>query len=117
VAEDNEINQKLIIRVLSKLGYSPELASTGLEALEMYDKKAYDLIFMDIYMPEMDGLEATRKIRTTLKHQPLIVAMTANAMAEDKAICLEAGMNDYLSKPIKLDELINMLKEQFAIQS
>jgi CheY-like chemotaxis protein len=115
IAEDNLINQKLIIRVLSKLGYDTALANSGLEAVEMLKTKPYDLIFMDIQMPDMDGLEATRHIRANFDKQPLIVAMTANAMAEDRDACKEAGMDNYLSKPIKLDELMGMLQEVYSL--
>ncbi|MGV3508486.1 MAG: response regulator [Sphingobacteriaceae bacterium] len=117
IAEDNLINQKLIIRVLSKLGYEAELANTGLEAVRMLEEKPYDLIFMDIQMPDMDGLEATQHIRAHFAKQPIIVAMTANAMAEDREACKQAGMNNYLSKPIKLDELMSMLKEVYSVKS
>ncbi|MGV3507767.1 MAG: response regulator, partial [Sphingobacteriaceae bacterium] len=110
VAEDNLINQKLIIRVLNKLGYEVALANNGVEVLEMLTKENYELIFMDVQMPEMDGLEATQLIRKTCEIQPIIVAMTANAMAEDKEECLNAGMNDYLSKPIQLEGLTEMLR-------
>jgi CheY-like chemotaxis protein len=111
IAEDNPINQKLIIKVLSKLGYNPDLANNGQEAVDKLHKNPYDLIFMDIMMPELDGLETTRHIRANFEKQPMIVAMTANAMAEDREACKDAGMNDYLSKPIKLDELLVMLQK------
>lgn len=111
MAEDNLINQKLATRVLAKLGYQLDIASNGVEAVGMVQEKAYDLILMDILMPEMDGLEATRLIRSGYQTQPKIVAMTANAMPEDRETCLRAGMDGYISKPIKLEELINMLKE------
>ena len=114
IAEDNLINQKLIIRVLNKLGYEPNLANNGKEVVEMLSARMYDLIFMDIQMPEMDGLEATRYIRANFEKQPLIVAMTANAMVEDRDACKAAGMNDYLSKPIKLEELMLMLKQVYG---
>ncbi|MFD2163608.1 two-component regulator propeller domain-containing protein [Paradesertivirga mongoliensis] len=113
IAEDNPINQRLIIRVLNKLGYEPDLANNGKEVIEMLSKHVYELIFMDIQMPEMDGLEATRCIRTDFEKQPVIVAMTANAMAEDREACREAGMDNYLSKPINLEELMVMLQKVF----
>jgi CheY-like chemotaxis protein len=113
IAEDNLINQKLIIRVLNKLGYDPDLANHGKEAVDMLSEHLYQLIFMDIQMPEMDGLETTRYIRANFEKQPMIVAMTANAMVEDREACKEAGMNDYLSKPIKLDELMAMLQKVY----
>lgn len=110
IAEDNPINQKLAERVLLKLGYKPDTAINGIEVLSSLEKKAYDLILMDVQMPEMDGLEATRLIRLQPEKQPFIIAMTANAMQEDREICLAAGMDDYISKPIKLDELIKLIK-------
>lgn len=113
IAEDNPINQKLIIRILNKLGYDPDLANNGREAVEMLSKREYGLIFMDIQMPEMDGLEATRHIRTNFEKQPSIVAMTANAMVEDREACKAAGMNDYLSKPINLEDLMAMLQKVY----
>ena len=112
VAEDNFINQKLIMRILNKLGYNPNLANNGKEVLEYLKTKAYDIILMDIQMPEMDGLETTKIIRSNLLiKQPVIIAMTANAMLEDKLTCLQAGMDAYLSKPLNIKELITTLQE------
>lgn len=112
VAEDNIINQKLIMRVLNKLGYRPDLAQNGLEVLGMLEQQFYDLILMDVQMPEMDGLEATRMIRSLdLPRQPAIVAMTANAMQEDKEACIQSGMNDYLAKPLKIELLLDALSK------
>jgi CheY-like chemotaxis protein len=111
VAEDNPINPKMILKVLEKLGYNAALATTGREVIEMLDHSYYDLIFMDVQMPEMDGLEATRYIREHYKKQPVIIAMTANAMLEDREICIKAGMDNYISKPVKIDMLITMLRE------
>ena len=111
LAEDNLINQKLALRVLNKLGYNLDIADNGAEAVGMMQEKAYDIILMDVLMPEMDGLEATRVIRSGSQPQPQIVAMTANAMPEDKEACFEAGMDNYISKPIKLEELMNVLRE------
>ncbi|MEO6978598.1 MAG: response regulator, partial [Mucilaginibacter sp.] len=111
VAEDNAINQKMILKVLEKLGYQAALAVNGVEVIKMLDEQDYDLILMDVQMPEMDGLEATRLIRKHHKRQPVIIAMTANAMVEDREICIKAGMNDYISKPVKIDTLITMLRE------
>jgi CheY-like chemotaxis protein len=109
VAEDNLVNQKLTLKILSKLGFEASLAINGKVAVEMASQHAYDIILMDVQMPEMDGLEATRTIRSSLDVQPHIIAMTANAMKEDKDECLKAGMDDFLSKPVKLEELVNML--------
>jgi len=114
IAEDNLINQKLIDRVLSKLGYHPEIVINGLEALEKVKQQEYDIIFMDIQMPVMDGLEATTEIRKLKVKQPRIIAMTANAMTEDRDICLAAGMNDYLAKPMRLEELVQVLQKTTA---
>ena len=111
VAEDNLINQQLILKILSMLGYEPALAENGLEVLEMMNKEQYDIILMDVQMPELDGLETTRQIRKNEKLQPVIIAMTANAMQGDQEECLHAGMNDYLSKPVILENLVNMLKK------
>ncbi len=111
LAEDNLINQKLAVRVLTKLGFSPEVANNGREAVDMLAKKSYDLILMDVLMPEMDGLEATGYIRKNSTHQPIIVAMTANALPEDREECIKAGMNDYISKPINLEILVRVLQE------
>ena len=114
VAEDNLINQKLIAHILELLGYKPDIAENGLQALEATRKKMYSVIMMDVQMPEMDGLEATRLIRQQSYEQPVIIALTANAMQGDEEECRQAGMNDYLSKPIKPEELMNMLGKWFT---
>jgi CheY-like chemotaxis protein len=112
LAEDNPFNQAVATAILGKLGYQFDLAENGEQVLEKLQEKTYDLILMDVQMPEMDGLEATRLIRkTATKQQPVIIAMTANAMQEDKEECLQAGMNDYLSKPVNIDELVLLLKK------
>jgi CheY-like chemotaxis protein len=111
VAEDNPINQKLIERVLNKLGYQPDMATNGVIVLEKLVEKYYDIILMDIQMPEMDGLETTAQIRLQGGNQPYIVAMTANAMQEDREICMQAGMDDYLSKPMRLEDLVTILEK------
>jgi len=113
IAEDNLINQKLATRVLSKLGYGSEIANNGREAVEKMQTGNFNLILMDMLMPEMDGLEATRAIRASQIKQPRIVAMTANALPEDKENCLKAGMDDYISKPINLEALQTMLKQSY----
>jgi signal transduction histidine kinase/CheY-like chemotaxis protein/ligand-binding sensor domain-containing protein len=116
IAEDNLVNQKLAERVLVKLGYKPEMALNGREALDELNKNYYDIVLMDIQMPEMDGLEATRRIRLNKElQQPIIIAMTANAMQGDREMCLNAGMDDYISKPLKIEDLITML-EKWALQ-
>ncbi len=111
LAEDNLINQKLAERVLEVFGYSIDIAENGKQAVEMMLQKPYDLILMDVMMPEMDGLEATRKIRSTMPEslQPIIIAVTANALKGDRELCLDAGMNDYISKPINTQELRDLL--------
>jgi PAS domain S-box-containing protein len=113
LAEDNAVNQKLALRLLQRMGYRADLAKNGLEALAAVSRQSYDLILMDMQMPEKDGLEATREIRATLPSdaQPVIIALTANAMQGDRELCMAAGMNDYLSKPIQIPELIAMLKK------
>lgn len=111
VAEDNQVNQKLILTILKKAGYQADLVENGKEAVEAVHSQAYDLIFMDVQMPEMDGLKATRAIRMSEKigHQPIIIAMTANAMQGDREICLAAGMDDYISKPFRKVEVYDFL--------
>ena len=113
IAEDNTINQKLIVRILKILGEEVDIANNGLEALNAALKKKYDIVLMDIQMPEMDGYEATRRIRTEVSKtdQPIIIAMTANALQGDREKCLEAGMNDYMSKPILIDEVKRIIKK------
>jgi signal transduction histidine kinase/CheY-like chemotaxis protein len=111
VVEDNLLNQKVITKILEKINLKTDIASNGKEALEMLDSSNYNLIFMDMEMPVMDGLEATRQIRKNLpsERQPIIIAMTANAFMEDRERCLEAGMNDFISKPISIDKIKSML--------
>ena len=111
VAEDNLINQKIALKVLAKLGYQPVLARNGKEVLEMISHDHYDLILMDVQMPEMDGLEATRMLRTCLEIQPVVIAMTANVMQGDRDECIQAGMDDYISKPVDLMELTGRLEK------
>ena len=100
IAEDNLINQKIAQKMLAKLGYEPKIANHGKEVMEMVSTEHFDVILMDVQMPEMDGLEATRMIRTCLEIQPVIIALTANAMQGDRDECIQAGMDDYMSKPI-----------------
>jgi CheY-like chemotaxis protein len=111
VAEDNLVNQKIAIKILNKLGYQPVIANNGKEAMEILAQETYDIILMDVQMPEMNGLEATRMIRTCLEVQPVIIAMTANVMQGDRDECLQAGMDDYMSKPIDLSELLSQLEK------
>ncbi|UOE50021.1 response regulator [Mucilaginibacter sp. SMC90] len=115
IAEDNEINQHVIKHILSKMGYKPGIAKNGLDAIEALYQNDYGLILMDMQMPVMDGLEATRVIRKDDVKQPVIIALTANAMTGDEQDCLQAGMDDYLSKPVKLDELMNKLSKWYTV--
>ncbi len=109
-AEDNAVNQKLMLYLLERLGYRADLAANGREVLAALRRRMYDVILMDVQMPEMDGLEATRQIRKgTDSRQPRIIAVTANAMKEDREACMAAGMDDYVSKPIRLEELVRVL--------
>ena len=107
LAEDNAINQKLTLRILEKMGYHAEAVGNGLEVLDAVRRRPYDLIFMDIQMPEMDGLDATRRLvaEWPAEVRPIIVAMTAAAMHGDRELCLAAGMDDYISKPVRMAEL------------
>ena len=116
LAEDNVVNQKVAIHILQHMGYRADVAANGLEVLTMIAQHSYDLILMDMQMPEMDGLEATKQIdysweKGKLINKPRIVAMTANAMQGDREICLASGMDDYLSKPIRSSELVRILLE------
>ncbi|MGQ9879710.1 MAG: response regulator [Armatimonadota bacterium] len=114
LVEDNEVNRKLALHMLKRLGCSVEVATNGQEAVQMTASRAYDVVFMDVQMPEMDGIEATRLIRerelSTHKHLP-IIAMTAHAMEGDRETCLSAGMDDYLSKPVKIEQLAQTLEK------
>lgn len=105
LAEDNQINQKVALLALKKLGYTADVANNGLEVLQMLEKKFYDVILMDMQMPEMDGVTATKMIRQSSTRQPHIIALTANILENDRQICLFAGMNNYICKPIIINEL------------
>ncbi len=111
LAEDNMINQKLAERILEIFGYHIDIADNGKIAFEMMRQNNYDMILMDVMMPEMDGLESTRTIRSSMDsaHQPVIIAVTANALKGDRELCIDAGMNDYISKPINTEELKSLL--------
>ena len=111
LAEDNVVNQKLAMRLLQQMGYRADLASNGIEAIECLERQRYDVVLMDVQMPEMDGLEASRRITTQWSSdaRPRIVAMTANAMQGDREACLAAGMDDYITKPIRVDQLVEAL--------
>ncbi|NMF58227.1 PAS domain-containing protein [Pseudanabaena yagii] len=120
VVEDNLVNQRIAtLMLLKKFGYQVDVANNGIEAVKKASEQSYDLIFMDVQMPEMDGLTATKLIRSNLSIpiQPYIVAMTGNAMPEDRQACFDVGMNDYISKPVRSNEIARMLSQyqDFAI--
>jgi CheY-like chemotaxis protein len=113
LAEDNVTNQKLALLVLERFGYLADVASNGIEAVEALRRQPYDVILMDVQMPEMDGLQATGLIRSEFPpdRQPYIIAMTANALPQDRDACLGAGMDDYISKPFQVTELVRALRQ------
>ncbi len=113
LAEDHPVNQKIAVLMLSRFGYRPDVVTTGLQALEALHRQHYDVVFMDIQMPEMDGLEATRHIRQSFpaERQPWIVAMTANASIADREACFAAGMNEFVSKPVRAEDVKNVLEK------
>jgi CheY-like chemotaxis protein len=115
IAEDNMINQKLIVRILKILGQEVDVTTNGKEALQAVHQKKYDIVLMDVQMSEMDGNEATQRIRSEVPHenQPVIIAMTAHTLQGDREKCLEAGMNDYMSKPILIDEVRDMVQKWY----
>jgi CheY-like chemotaxis protein len=112
LVDDNAINQKVAVLTLKKLGYHADIAGNGCEALEALARQRYDLVLMDCIMPEMDGFEATRRLRAMGGHAAdvPVIAMTANAFAEDRKACLAAGMTDYLAKPVYEADLSRLLK-------
>jgi CheY-like chemotaxis protein len=111
VAEDNVVNQRVAISILARMGYTCEIANNGRQAVLAVQNSNYDVVLMDVLMPEMDGLRASQAIRALagLDIQPRIIAMTANAMEGDRETCLRAGMDDYLSKPVRVEELVSAL--------
>ncbi len=118
LAEDNLVNQKVALRMLKRLGYDADVAVNGVETLAAFERQPYDVILMDVQMPEMDGLEATRRIRA--QHvgnhaQPYIIAMTAAAMQLDQEACIEAGMNDFISKPTRVENLAESLERYLRV--
>jgi signal transduction histidine kinase/CheY-like chemotaxis protein/putative methionine-R-sulfoxide reductase with GAF domain len=118
LAEDILVNQKLALRLLQNMGYRADVASNGIEAVQSVERQPYDVVLMDVQMPEMDGLEASRRIcaKWPRDQRPAIIAMTANAMQGDREMCLEAGMDDYVSKPIRPDELAKALMKVNPLQ-
>jgi CheY-like chemotaxis protein len=113
LAEDNVVNQKLALRLLQQMGYRADVASNGIEAIECVQRQVYDVVLMDVQMPEMDGLAAAREIvrRWPDGMRPRIVAMTANAMHGDRDLCFAAGMDDYVTKPIRVERLVEALTQ------
>ncbi|HEY9875560.1 MAG TPA: response regulator, partial [Candidatus Obscuribacterales bacterium] len=111
LAEDNVVNQKVALHLLKRMGYRADVAGNGLEVLEALRMLSYDVVLMDVQMPEMDGLEATKRIVQNAEqtNRPRIIAMTANAMQGDRDVCLNAGMDDYISKPIRMEQLVEVL--------
>jgi PAS domain S-box-containing protein len=116
LAEDNIVNQKVAVRILQRLGYETHVATNGVEALQAVSSEQYDIVFMDVQMPEMDGLEATRSIRLdhSITRKPYIIAMTAAATQLDREKCLEAGMDDFVAKPVRLEDITQVL-ERFMV--
>jgi signal transduction histidine kinase/DNA-binding response OmpR family regulator len=115
LVEDNAVNQKLALRLLQRLEQRADVAANGIECLQALERQRYDIVLMDVQMPELDGLEATRRIRAgwPAPEQPYIIAMTANAMQGDREQCIEAGMNDYIAKPIQSEQLAAALARAF----
>ena len=111
------MNQRVALKQLTRLGYTADVAATGIQVLEALARAQYDVILMDCHMPEMDGYEATRRIRQLPNSLgPVrIIAMTANAMQGDREKCIEAGMDDYVSKPVKIDDLRAALEREQAV--
>jgi CheY-like chemotaxis protein/HPt (histidine-containing phosphotransfer) domain-containing protein len=117
LAEDNTTNQKLALRLLERLGYRADVAANGLEVLEALGRQPYDVVLMDMQMPEMDGLIATQQIRQRWPGDsgPRIIAMTANAMQGDRELCIAAGMDDYISKPVRVEALVEALSRCWPV--
>ena len=113
LAEDIGVNQKLALQLLERMGYRADVAANGLEVLAALKRQAYDVVLMDVHMPEMDGITATERIcqEWSVDSRPWIIAVTANAMQGDREKCLDAGMDDYISKPIRVEELVRALKQ------
>lgn len=109
LAEDNELNRKVTLLMLKRLGYKADAASNGIEVLKALVRRPYGLVLMNIGMPEMDGIETTREIRRRWQDSLKIIAITAYVLPGMRAICLEAGMDDYIDKPVKIEELAKVL--------
>jgi PAS domain S-box-containing protein len=119
LAEDNAMNQKVALRLLERMGYRADVANNGLEAIEALERQPYDVVLMDVQMPELDGLDATRRIveHWPPESRPRIIAMTANALPEDREACFAAGMDDYVAKPIRAEELVAALKRATPLEN
>jgi CheY-like chemotaxis protein len=119
IAEDSLVNQKILLRILKQFGYYADVVSTGYEALIAVNTVRYDIIFMDVHMPEMDGLEATRRILNSRRadERPKIIALTADAMSGDREKCIEAGMDGYITKPMRLEEVLSALRRWAPLQT
>lgn len=115
VAEDNVVNQTVAKQIIKTLGSDVDIAENGIEALELIANKHYDIVFMDIQMPAMDGVEATTKLRASTASQPYIIAMTANAQTEDRDRCLEAGMNDFIAKPVRIEDVRDVMSKAIKV--
>jgi len=113
MAEDDAINRKVLLKMLGKMGYSADVAENGIEVLKALERREYDLILMDIQMPEMDGITATMEIRKIWPLSPKIIAVTAYALEGDRERCLEAGMDEYLTKPVKMEDLRAAIQYQY----
>jgi two-component system sensor histidine kinase/response regulator len=111
LAEDNKINQKLITAIIKKAGFKIDIVENGREAVERVKNNSYDLVLMDLQMPEMNGLDAAKAIREAGFYEIPIIAMTASAFARDRKMCLDAGMNDFIAKPLKQAELLDMISK------
>jgi PAS domain S-box-containing protein len=119
IAEDGLINQKILLRMLEQIGCTADVVPNGLKAIEAVEATKYDIVFMDVHMPEMDGLEATRRIVNSrlASERPKIIALTADAMSGDKEKCIEAGMDDYITKPVRLEEVLSTLRRWVPLQT
>ena len=115
IAEDNPLNQKLIEKILNKLGYTPELVENGEKALERVKEKKFDILLMDLQMPIVDGMESTKLIKEQVddSQQPAIIALTANVSSQTKDACMAIGMDEFMAKPVKIDKLA-LLLQRFA---
>ena len=118
LAEDNLVNQKVAQHILARLGYQTEIVNNGLEAVQAVQRQRYDVVLMDVQMPELDGLEATRAIVAEFPptQRPYIIAMTAHALTGDEAMCIDAGMNAFVSKPIQIEKLVDALKQSQQVR-